>query len=136
MDNLDNEKKAKNSTIFFCHICNFKTVRKSNYNTHLMTPKHQRIMNNIDTTLIENHQCECGKSFKYKSGLCKHKHKCHIINSNTVVEIQNDLLDGKNTSYNSNSMDTTIVIELLKQNQEFKELMVEQSKQLMEQQHQ
>ena len=136
MDNLDNEKKAKKSTIFFCTNCNFKTVRKSNYLTHLTTPKHQRITNYNETMSLENHQCQCGKSFKYKSGLCKHKHKCHIAISDTIVEINNEILDEKPSSVQSYSMDTTIVIELLKQNQEFKDLMIEQSKQLMEQQHQ
>jgi hypothetical protein len=137
MDNLDNEKKAKNSTIFVCNNCNFKTVRKSNYITHLTTPKHQRITINNDTMSLENHQCHCGKTFKYKSGLCKHKHKCEIAISNTVAEMNNnEMLDEKHSLLQSYSMDTTIVIELLKQNQEFKDLMIEQSKQLMEQQQQ
>ena len=67
--------------------------------------------------------CECGKIYKNNSGLWKHKQKqkCTF---------------GKNASNNvstSESVDSSLVFELLKQNQDFKNLMIEQQKQIQEQ---
>jgi hypothetical protein len=128
MDNLDNPKMPKNANVYECLKCNFKCSKNSNYTVHLTTAKHKRIM--ADNPIMQSvHQCQCGKIYKHMSGLCKHKKTCSGLDENTLSEpVAPQSL--------SHFMDPSIVIELLKQNQEFKELMMEQSKQLADQQYQ
>jgi hypothetical protein len=134
MDNLDNENMPKKCLTYECIKCNFKCSKQSNYNMHLTTGKHLRITNDNDK-MPTVHQCICGKTYKYKSGLCKHKHNCNGITNDNIthaddIEIQSDTYQ---LSEPTQSVDISIVLELLKQNQEFKELIMEQSKQLAEQ---
>ncbi len=127
MDNLDNPKMPKNAIIYECAKCNFKCSKQSNYVVHLSTTKHNRIMD--DNEIMQVHQCQCGKIYKHMSGLCKHKRSC----SSVEETVYNEQVTPTSLSQ---IMDTTLVIELLKQNQEFKQLMIEQSKQLADQQYQ
>jgi hypothetical protein len=74
--------------------------------------------------------CDCGKEYKYRQGLFSHRKKCD-------ASCQNQLSATNSTaSDNVPQFDAALVIELLKQNQEFKSIMLEQSKQLAEQHNQ
>jgi ATP-dependent 26S proteasome regulatory subunit len=69
----------KSSKIFRCEKCNYTTSRKSQYERHLTTRKHVLATNgNIfsSKSSTASFQCECGKSYKDRSGLYKHKKKC------------------------------------------------------------
>ena len=59
----------------------------------------------------------CNKSFIDRSGLWRHRKKC----SESLQQ---------QTTRQGQSVDMSVVLELLKQNQEFKELLVEQNNQL------
>jgi hypothetical protein len=76
---MDNKKTPKNAEIFTCFSCDFKCSKQSDYSRHLLTLKHRRItMDNKKTpqTAIA-YSCEfCGQSYKFASGLSKHKKKC------------------------------------------------------------
>jgi hypothetical protein len=77
--------------------------------------------------------CDCGKRYKERSGLWRHSKKCKSIM--TAHESQNEVIY-KTTADNKLVVDNNLthaIIELLKQNQEFKELMIEQNKQMQEQ---
>ena len=66
---------VENNT-FYCKFCNYSTSKFYNYNKHLQTIKHQRItMDNKKEG--SNFICECGKYYKYNSGLSKHKKNCN-----------------------------------------------------------
>ena len=71
---------SKNDKIFTCEKCNFVSVKKGDYNRHLLTLKHKRL-----TVLHPLHQsmsCEnCGKVYKHHSSLCKHRKKCLSLDS-------------------------------------------------------
>jgi hypothetical protein len=74
--------------------------------------------------------CDCGKEYKYRQGLFSHRKKCDASCQNQSTTTPTPTAD------TAPHFDTALVIELLKQNQEFKSLMLEQSKQLAEQQNQ
>jgi len=121
-------KQNKYPSKFDCDVCAFVTSNKKDYNRHILTAKHIRMTNSDNNYPLPNepHTCECGKIYKYRQGLFTHRKKCNTSQL---------LFNTKEGSLNENShMDTTLVIELLKQNQEFKDLMFEQAKQLVEQQ--
>ena len=136
---MTKEKNAKNANYFYCEHCDFKCVKNSNWNAHIMTRKHQiRTMTNNDEgkkcLKIPDHNrvynCNCGKEFKHASSLWNHKQKC----SPKEEPIEKTPIE---TSQNPPIMpDMSVFIDVLKQNQEFKELMVEQFKQNQELQKQ
>jgi len=61
---------------FFCKMCDYSTCRKSQYERHLMTPKHQLLINpnkNVPSSSVPSYVCVCGKIYKHASSLCGHK---------------------------------------------------------------
>ena len=102
---------------FCCEKCDYNTSRESQYTRHLTTSKHIKnnrittittdITNNIMNTKLECNLCK--KVFNDRAGLWRHKKKCNVEKKEN-----NDVLEN-----NSNLM-----FELLKQNNEFKSLML------------
>ena len=120
----------KNAEIFVCENCAFKCSKLSNYNKHLLTAKHN-FRTNRTNKMPKNANCEfvceCGKIYNARNSLWYHKRVCKHNLQETEVETTE--------TQSLSQIDMSLVIELLKQNQEFKELMVEQTKQFSEQQH-
>ena len=117
------KKTPKNANGYYCIKCNFKCSKKSDYNRHEITAKHKMMTNDYEKTpknATALFVCECGKEYKHRQGLYVHKKKCNYWLEEIEEEIQepNDIHD----------MNT--VVSILKQNQEFKELMIEQSTQM------
>jgi hypothetical protein len=79
----DNKKTPKNPS-FFCECCNFISGNKKDYTKHLSTAKHQKnaewyINDNKKTLLpLTIHECNCGRKYKFSSGLSRHKKKCDL----------------------------------------------------------
>ena len=111
-----NPNPAKSSNIFLCEICNFETVRKSNYEEHLLTLKHKKSMfvNPNPAKSSKDYICQfCQKSYKDNSGLWRHNKVCknkdinsEIINSTSnyipnnltpeLIKLITDLVKGQN----------------------------------------
>jgi|UniRef100_A0A6C0IJ55 hypothetical protein len=120
---MEKNKSPKIPIKFECKKCNYNTSSRKDYNKHLLTAKHQKETNGNEWN-SKIPTCEyCEKTFKTASGLWKHKQNCYH-----APEYQEEPIEAptKNT-------DSEVIIELLKQNQEFKQLMVDQSKQIQEQ---
>jgi hypothetical protein len=66
---------------FFCECCNYKCSKKSDFEKHKMTAKHKMVTNGY-TKLAKLFQCECGKTYKHRQGLHRHKQRCTIIDRN------------------------------------------------------
>ena len=131
---IPNEFLSKSFHNFYCQTCNFKTVRNSQFKIHCLTSKHKILTNPNSAISYKKAQkekdiiCSCGKKYKHVSSLCAHKKKCmHQQETETEIEMQID---------NSNPLSNDVIIELLKQNQEFKELLIDQNKQNIELQKQ
>ena len=109
-----------NTSKYKCISCDYVTSRKSQYDRHLNTRKHILITNGLQLGTCD-YVCECGKEYSCRQNLYRHKQKCKgVVQEQTQVPP---------------SVDSSLVIELLKQNQEFKELMIEQHKRMTEQQN-
>jgi hypothetical protein len=120
-----------NKSQFHCKSCDFITSNKKDYNRHLMTKKHasnQYVTNegtNGDsfTQKTQPNSCKnCGKIYKSRNGLWCHKKLCK---SNTPESEENPKDD--------KTIDKETIMMLLQQNNEFKDLLKEQSDLLMEQ---
>jgi hypothetical protein len=133
---MDSKKVQEGSDKYICNNCTYTTVRKSQYDRHLMTAKHLRIQSRIQTTSenssenqdssIPSFKCTCGNLYKYRQGLVKHKKKC----SEKTTQLENRMVTNNLTDITN----PEIIIEILKQNQEFKTLIIEQQKIQIEQQ--
>ena len=80
------EKTLKNAEKFICEECNFKCSKQSDYNRHLSTRKHQMIINgntNDNEKASKIYMCDCGKQYKFSSGLSRHKQKCNYQKEET-----------------------------------------------------
>ena len=111
------------SSNYECKQCEYTTCRKSQYDRHLNTAKHKIRTNGTNRTdLVHNNkfECECGKIYTARNSFWYHKQKCKGVEQEQPQVAP--------------PVDSSLVIELLKQNQEFKELMIEQHKRMTEQQ--
>ena len=121
------KKSPKISYKFFCEKCDYKCSKQSEYNKHIITAKHQKLTNltkkSPKISIPIMHICDvCSKQYKSRMGLWGHRKKC--------IEPSNNEMNADMTSYNMSrvepSNDNNPMMELLKQNQEFKELLIEQ----------
>ena len=122
----------KKPIIFECKKCAFISSNKKDYTRHLSTAKHKKFTEfthftpKNPTAFI----CDkCNKHYKSRMGLWKHKQKCIIEDKETITllqEYEEPILPRGNENTISNMM------ELIKQNQEFKELIVEQNQKILE----
>jgi len=118
--------------MYCCNLCDLITSKLTDYNRHVLTNKHKKnvIINQnqqIATTIEQSIKCKnCNKYYKERSGLWRHLKKCKDFLS---TEPQKEELN-KNT--NTLVLDTSTVLEFMKQNQEFKSLILEQQNKIIE----
>jgi len=77
--NNPEEKEEK----YICKFCAFTTCNKKDYNRHLETRKHKKNENATDLGYFTPYdkkvfKCNCGKNYKHRSSLYKHKKTCNI----------------------------------------------------------
>jgi len=121
------------STLLCCQICDYSTSRKSQLERHLATPRHIMKQNETQIGTIETdklYNCNCGDSFNSRTTLWRHKKKCIIIQH--PVTTQNIIVNISDLQ-NDHIKQQQFVDYLLKENSEFKQLMIEQNKHMMEQ---
>ena len=120
---MDNTKKH------LCVLCNFSTNRKAEYVRHLNTKKHISTKSKNDNKMVKKNtkktpndlwSCNCGKSYKYQSGLSRHK-----LNCNYTLDVCNN-----NDKYNNDYKD--MFLKMFNENQEFKKIILDQQQQLSE----
>jgi len=118
---MDIKKKSPN--IFECISCSYVTSNKKDWNRHIITVKHLRLSNpnsNLPKTPL-SYECKCSKVYKHKSSLSLHKKTC--VGKKEVI------LDEK---YASEPSEKELILLLLKDNKALQELVIEQSKSMME----
>jgi len=115
----------KNAEIFYCEKCDFNCSKSSNWAAHLSTRKHQMVKNDNSKNAEKNIHCICGRSFSFTSGLSRHRKACSFVLSAELVETQEPTV--------APNINTEIMSEIIKQNNEFKTLLIEQQNKIMEQ---
>ena len=112
-----------NTSRYSCTNCNFKCSKKGDWSRHILTAKHKLFTNIDDKTSkhIKTYSCDCGNEYKYRQSLCVHKKKCTRNNKTNEIqydEVQNPVDDP--------TSEASTVLRLLKQNDQFKQMMAEQ----------
>ena len=118
------EKLQKNKKTYYCEMCHYICSNKTNYVKHLQTNKHnaQRCSYNAQP-IVAKYECVCGNSYKHVQSYNRHKSSCSVFNGETTQP--------EHQQQPSSQVDMMVVLELLKQNQEFKDLLIEQNKQML-----
>ena len=123
-----NKMETTPKNTYVCEMCDYITFVKCNYDKHLLTRKHIKNGNAMETALETldkkdkkiNFFCkECGKNYKTKNGLLNHKEKC------------------KKTTQNDEKSDTTAELlktfmDYVKNNQEMQKEIVKSNKLIQE----
>ena len=105
------KKSQKIPKKYTCILCDYITYHKNDFNKHNLTLKH-KMVKPIDENSQKNSKnndkfiCSCGKEYKFSSGLSRHTKTCDIQNNDYMFKILQD-------------------------NKDFKELMIEQNKQII-----
>ena len=122
---METKSCEKNAKKFCCTVCHYTTPRKNSYDKHLLTVKHKNTL--ISDTTVAN-SCEqlrfvcnnCNNKYLSRNGLWKHRQKCKHDADKTAQE---------------NVILSTLILEIVKQNKElmkenneFKEIMMELAK--------
>ena len=112
---MDYKENTKNTKELRCEKCDFKCSRPAEYSRHLLTAKHIKITNDTinaqkNTTI---YKCICGNEYKHRQNLYRHKQTCSEI---------------ADANYKNK-----IIEDLLKQNNELKEIILEQKEVFIEQ---
>jgi len=118
------ENTSKN---FECKKCDFICSKKGDWTRHIKSLKHIKMFTNDDIftsnvdknyiDYIKLHQCICGKEFKSRQSLYMHKkrHDC----------------DNKLNIQTADLNDKELITYLMKENSEFKSMLLEQNKMMM-----
>ena len=116
---------------YVCTFCDYYSDNKSNYEKHILTAKHICLLNNTKKVAIVFNcdLCDYTTSRKpdYKKHLTTAKHKscksCKKITSKVAIS---------ELDHNAKDLNATAVMELIKENQEFKTMMIDQQRHVLD----
>ena len=128
---MPESKCEKMPNSFVCEKCDFSCDKLSNWNTHLLTSKHQSIQNH--TKIIQKtakiYECSCGKSYCYSSNFYTHRKKCTFVDAkqddNVLITLVSEVVKSNNEIQKQN-------IELQKQTNEIQKQNQEMQKQILD----
>lgn len=141
---------------YICEHCDFICNNKYNYNQHISTAKHKKmIMANTFASqkagkcifMPHGNQtqyiCFCGKEYKHRSSLSKHKKTCKYFEKN-LEDPEKDIQNiGKNElietnqiidDFKSGDISKDVILKILQENTDIKEMMVKQYETMKHQQ--
>ena len=140
MTYFDNQKTPGNKISLYCEFCDFITSNKKDFNRHISTLKHQNnekirqkpqilTTNTTFVTDSNNFLCVCGKIYKHRGSLYNHRKKCRIFLGR----------NGEKTPYDNSSenlITNDMVLTLIKENSDIKNMLFKQFENMQEQQNQ
>ena len=137
METVETKRALKNTPKFECKFCYFLSSKKSDMFRHLTTSKHQNNVNGNNQEIIETfydvNKCKiksheftcvnCSKNYKNRSGLWKHNKIC-----NSLIKKNENFNDNNYNEEKKNEILTNeTIIQLIKQNQDFQKMLLEQN---------
>ena len=128
------------NAIFDCSFCNFKCYKNSDWTRHISTDKHNRRKDGNKIELLETkknakYACKCGKTYSANSGLWKHSKTCNLEDKQTNIDFSSKeelLFELLKQNKDTTDKDQNIIMMLIKENSEFKSMMIEQQNIMME----
>lgn len=122
-------KSSESSNNFVCELCDYSTYRSSQYQRHIETDKHkhkekstfcQHLSTDIND-LGSKYVCECGKIYKERTGLWRHKKLCsEKLNKQYIEEKAKSITDKDE-----------LIMFLIKECTDYKNMLIEQQGMMM-----
>lgn len=114
-----NQNPSKTKPQFICNNCHYETCNKKDYNKHILTQKHIRLINvqKSQNNNEMNFYSICGKVYKHKTSVYKHTKTCQ-----KCVEQQ----------ITTQPITSELILNIIKDNNEMKQLLFEQNNRINE----
>ena len=125
------KKSEKICKKYSCEICNYITSDKRDFNKHNITAKHILLTRSEKSEEIKSgaYICsKCGKEYKSKQGLWSHTKICNI----KLPCESNELIINSDDDILSNEPIKNYIMKLLEQNNELKNMFIQQTTELHE----
>lgn len=133
------KKSPKIAKYFYCKTCDYKCCKQCEYDKHVLTAKHhfRTNLNDLSPKIADkNYVCNsCNKTYKARNSLWYHQKKCVIKlddenpDDDRVIDEKQEQIGEKIKKQNSTD---SLIQYLMKENAEFKQLLMDQNKQMME----
>ena len=119
---------------YTCDTCDYSCSKNSDFIKHINTNKHKAHKCSFNAQKIEIFTCDCGKTYKHVQSYNRHKKECGD-NLSIITSYTSQISPPVEQNVKSSSEDAqmNLILELVKQNQEFKDLILQQSSQMLEQ---
>lgn len=121
------ESCSKVAQIYFCDICNYNTCKKSSYDKHLLSSKHnERTKKGIfgdkgDKKVACAYSCViCNKKYNSRNGIWKHKKICKLIEDNNI---KNENIE--DNEKNDDLSEKQLMMMIMEDNNELKKMFLE-----------
>ncbi len=120
---------SESSNNYVCKLCNYSTSRNSQYQRHIATDKHKNnekstgcqhlstAVNDLGSKLV----CKCGKIYKERSGLWKHKKICSKNSISPLIQEKAKSITDKDE----------LIMFLIKECADYKNIIMEQQNMMM-----
>jgi len=137
---METKKSLKKSPFFVCKVCDYNTSKKSDFDKHLSTRKHDDMVT-VETTetkksqkVAHHNMCnKCKKVYNTRSGLWKHMKICDYITNVSVLsseQCKNEEPIAKiDNLYNIPNKDE-LLLKLIKDNDEMMRIIKGQQEQI------
>jgi hypothetical protein len=127
---------------YVCSVCDFKCSYISDWKRHLTRRKHKlshkkSFLETFGTEKNEKNEshgytCDiCSRNYKTKSGLWKHKKIC-VVEETEIYTEADTVNTNTNIIVNTEKTHTELIMMLIKENAEFKNIIIEQQNKMME----
>jgi hypothetical protein len=113
----------KSPSNYNCIFCAYTSSNKKDYKKHILTRKHQMLIQTNEISPVIFYECLCGKKYKHSSSLCKHRKTCSFVKGNI------DTNENQMVEYNGN-ISNEMFMEFIKQSKETQTFMMEQQREL------
>ena len=137
---METKKSLKKSLVFVCTVCDYTTSKKSDFDKHLSTRKHDDMvtMETVETKksqkVAQHNMCnKCKKVYNTRSGLWKHMKICDYITNVSVLSSEGYEKEESSVkidnSYNIPNKDD-LLLKLIKDNDEMMKIIKGQQEQI------
>jgi len=137
---METKKSLKKSPFFVCKVCDYNTSKKSDFDKHLSTRKHDDMvtMETMETKksqkVAQHNMCnKCKKVYNTRSGLWKHMKICDYITNVSMLsseQCKNEESNAKiDNLYNIPNKDE-LLFKLIKDNDEMMKIIKGQQEQI------
>lgn len=132
VDNEDSSNKLRVSREckYSCIKCNFKCIKNSDWERHLLTKKHNKDVINTNNKSPTTYSCGCGKTYASRYRLHTHQRNCadsnNLANELVCMSSATTSLEKETQPQQHFSMTTDFIMELIHQNHELKNLLLEE----------